>query len=166
MATLTNNTNLFQQTGFKVLIDRKNYPNLEFFAQTVIHPGLTATPAENVTTSRIQSVPQPADALTFGELSFTILLDEDFNSYIELYNWMIRLVNEKNVTAYQATLSGEVPIVSDIIVTGLSSHNNATKKFTYRDAFPTSMGDINFEANNPEYSVYNASFRFSYFEID
>ena len=165
MAELTDNVNLFQQTGFKVLIDRKNYPNLEFFAQSVIHPGITASAAE-APVSRIQSVPQPGDTLTFGELSFTILLDEDFNSYIEMFNWMLRLVNRNNTTPYQAITQDVVPTTSDIIVTGLTSHNNANKKFTYIDAFPTSMGDINFEANNPEYAVFNASFRFSYFEID
>lgn len=165
MNNLTDNTNLFQQTGFKIVLDRKNYSNLAFFAQSVIHPGITAAAAE-APTSRIQSVPQPADALTFGELSVTILLDEDFSSYIELFNWMVRLVNENNTTPYESIADGSIPSTCDIIVTGLSSHNNTSKKFTYVDAFPTNLGDINFEANNPEYAVFNASFRFSYFKID
>ena len=102
MAQLTDNINLFQPTGFKLIIDRKNYPNLEFFAQTVSHPGATLGAAE-VPFSRIQSVPQPGDTLTFSELSVTILLDEDFNSYTEMYNWMIRMVNTEQKTAYDAS---------------------------------------------------------------
>ena len=38
MATLTDNKNYLQPTGFSVSIDRKNYPNLQYFAQSITHP--------------------------------------------------------------------------------------------------------------------------------
>lgn len=167
MPNLTDNINLFQPTGFKINISRSNYPNLEFFAQTVTHPGLTL-PAAEVPYSRISGVAVPGDKLTFGELSFTILLDEDLNSYIEIYNWMIRLVNEEYKSAYSALLSEEAPSVSDISISILTSHNNPNKKIKYIDAIPVSLGDISMEANNAgvEYVVLPVSFRFSYFTIE
>lgn len=164
MADLTDNVNFFQQAGFKVTIDRKNYPNFEFFAQSVVHPSVNLNPAEPPT-SRIQAVPQPGDALTFGEVSFTIILDEDFNAYEEIFNWMVRLVNQNQTNAYDARTQGTVPSVSDIKVTALTSHNNGNKTFKYIDAFPVFLGDINFEAQSTEYLTLPAQFRFSYFEI-
>ena len=41
MADLTENFNYLQPTSFKLVIDRKNFPNLEFFCQQVTHPGNT-----------------------------------------------------------------------------------------------------------------------------
>ena len=37
-AELTSNINYLQPTGFRISIDRKRYPNLEYFCQQVIHP--------------------------------------------------------------------------------------------------------------------------------
>ena len=168
MAQLTDNINLFQPTGFKLIIDRKNYPNLEFFAQTVNHPGATLNATE-LPFSRIGSVPMPGDTLTFGELSVTILLDEDFNSYTEMYNWMIRILQTEQKSAYKASQTeGELSSATDISVIALTSHNNANKKIRYVDAFPTTVGDINFEATNSsvEFLTFPISFRFSYFEIE
>lgn len=165
MATLTENTNLLQQAGFKVVMDRKNYPNFEFFAQSFSHPGVNIPAAENVTTSRIQTVPMPGDTLTFEDISVTILVDEDFNSYTEIFNWMVRLVNEKHTSPYDAMAAGVAPSTSDMKVTALSSHNNVVKTFTYRDAFPVSIGSIDFEANTSEYITLPVTFRYTYFEI-
>lgn len=168
MAELTDNINLFQPTGFKLIINRKNYPNLEFFAQSVSHPGVNLNAAE-VPFSRISSVPMPGDTLTFGELNANILLDEDLNGYQEMYNWMVRLVNEKHVSAYDATVTeGIEPTFNDITVLALTSHNNTNKKIRYVDATPSSMGDIQFEASNSgvEYLTFPISFRFSYFVIE
>ena len=55
MADLTENFNFLQASNFKVVIDRKKYGNLEFFAQRVIHPGVTVT-APIVPYKRIQSI--------------------------------------------------------------------------------------------------------------
>ena len=166
MATLTENTNFFQQAGFKVNVGRKNYPNFEFFAQSVSHPSVSLPAAENATTSRIQTVPQPGDTLTFDELSVIILLDEDFNSYVEIFNWMVRMVNTNQTSAYDARITEDgVPTFCDITVSALSSHNNTSKKFIYRNAFPISLGNVDFEANSTEILTVPVGFRYTYFDI-
>ena len=43
---LTDNKNLLQPTGFRVIVERENYGNLEFFAQAVSHPGATVSAVE------------------------------------------------------------------------------------------------------------------------
>ena len=50
--TLTNSgsaittTNFLQPNAYKITINRKNFPNLEFFCQSVFHPEMTANAAE------------------------------------------------------------------------------------------------------------------------
>jgi len=167
-SNLTTNFNLFQPTGFKVTIDRKNYANLEFFVQSVNHPGATNSPAE-VAFQRVSGIPMPGNSMQYGELTMDIMLDEDLNSYIEMYNWMLRLVNNEQVEK-RDTFSGQTssqPTYADIHVTALTSHNNKNKVFKYIDCIPVAIGDIRFEAQNQsvEYVSFPASFRFSYFDI-
>jgi len=165
---LTDNINLFQPTGFRVSIDRQNFANLQFFVQTVTHPGANNQAVETAF-QRVQGVPMPGNTMTYGELSFEVLLDEDFVAYTEMYNWMLRLVNEEQVKK-RDDFSGQTataPTFADIHVTALTSHNNQNVKFKYFDCVPVNIGDIRFEANNQsvEYYTFNASFRFSHFDI-
>ena len=168
MNNLSENINLFQPTSFRVVIDRQNYSNLRFFVQRVNHPGASNSPAE-VPFSRIGGVPMPGNTMTYGSLTMDVLLDEDFKSYIEMYEWMLRLVNTKQVNARDAYSRSSSPTAtySDIVITALSNSNNKNVEFKYRDCVPVSIGDVSMEATNSgvEFLTFNAEFRFSYFEI-
>ena len=164
MAELTTNINYLQPTAFKLVIDRKNYPNLEFFAQSVSHPSITITAAE--LPFRRANLHMAGDKLTFDELSATIIVDEDLNSYTEMYNWLRRLVEQNDVSA-GINQDDSIPTVADITLSVLTSHNNGNKRFVYIDCVPTSLGNINFEATvgDVQYLTFSVSFRYSYFKI-
>ena len=161
---LTSNLNYLQPTGFKVLIDRAKYPNLEYFCQSVEHPSVTANPIE-FPVRRITGVPLPGDKITHGEIGFTIILDEEMTAYNEMHNWLQRLVNEAQVGP--SSRDTKFPTFADITLMILSSHNNTTQKVRYRDCLPVSLGGINFTTTtgNVTYLTFTASFRFSTFEI-
>lgn len=165
---LTSNINLFQPTGFRVVIDRQNFSNLTFFVQSINHPG-AANPATEAPYQRIGSVPMPGNQMQYGELTMEVLLDEDFNSYIEIYNWMLRLVNLEQIQNRDnfSGSSSNQPTYSDIAVTALTSSNQKNKTIRYIDCIPVAVGDIRFEAQNQgvEYITFPVSFRFSYFDI-
>lgn len=166
MANLTNNINYLQPTSFKLSIDRQNYPNLEFFVQNFTHPGLMM-PAVEMPIRRMQSIPFPGESLTINELSATVLLDENMDSYEEMYNW-IRRIQITNMDGNNNLKGGAgLNTNSDITLSILSSHNNQTKQVRYVDALPTSLGDISFEATSSgqDFITFAASFRFSYFEL-
>lgn len=164
MAELTNNINYLQPTNFRLIIDRKNYGNLEFFAQTVQHPSISVAPIE--LPFKRANIFEAGDRATFGELTATIILDEDMNSYIEMYNWLERLIETKNKQPTGKT-GTQLPTTADITLSVLSSHNNGNKRIRYIDCVPTSLGDINFEATTDtiQYLTFPVSFRFSYFTI-
>jgi len=165
MADLTTNINYLQPTSFKLVLDRTNYPNLEFFCQSVTHPGMLMSAVE-VPFRKVAGVPMPGDTLTFNELSANIILDEDMQGYTEMYNWIRRIIDTNMKTKGRDFTSTETPF-ADITLNILSSHNNTTKQIQYKDCVPTALGDIQFESTSTgdTFITFGASFRFTYFEM-
>ena len=145
-STGLNNLNYLQPSAFKLSIDRKHYANLEFFCQTVLHPALSMNPVE-VPYKRISSVPFAGDKLTFTELTCMIIVDENLNSYTEMYNWMNRLV-ETNETTPSNRLVAKPHTTEDITLSILSSHNNTVRTIKYLDCLPVSLGDMTLESTS------------------
>lgn len=165
MATLTDNKNYLQPTGFSVSIDRKNYPNLQYFAQSITHPGSSVNPVE-IPARRIVSVPLAGDKISYGEFQVDFILDEDMESYTELQKWLERIVNKGHITATEALSSGEIATAADITVNILTSHNNKNKRIKYLGCIPTNVGSIEMNASqNQTYLTFTSSFRFDRFEI-
>ena len=137
---LTNNFNYLQPTGFKLVIDRKNYPNLEFFAQDFTHAGVIMNTAD-LGYKKVAAIPFIGDKLTYNEMLANIILDEDMKSYTEMHNWMRRNLDRDNVTA-------------------LDRFKNATQR-------PPAQSDIQFQATGgaESFLTFGASFRFTYFDI-
>jgi hypothetical protein len=161
---LTTNTSYLQPTGFSVSISRENYPNLEFFAQGIQHPGMNMNETE-VAYKRV-NIKQPGDKLTFTPLSVTAILDEDLTAYLEVVNWMERLVEQNNTTPSRRA-DGPVDTVSDIRVSILTSHNNVNKTIVYHNAFPTNLSTIQLEsaATDVTYITYTVDFSYDYWEF-
>ena len=167
MADLTSNLNYLQPTSYKLTIDRENYPNLEYFAQSVTHPGMIMNPVE-MPYKQLSGIPFTGSKLTYNELSANLILDENLSSYDEMYNWMRRLLTQEEIPAIKRNFKTKVvPTYSDIVVSILSSHNNKTKHIKYIDCIPIALGDITFEstATGTEFVTFTISFRFSYFDL-
>jgi len=166
-STLTTNTNYLQPTGFKLGINRKYFPNLEYFAQSVMHPD-TQISALEVPYKRIGSVPFTGDKLVYGEMTAMIIMDEDMSAYTEMLNWIKSFVEAPDVNPSEAKNGDRGPSEADITVSILTSHNNVAKKIIYRNAIPTLLGDVAFEAaqGDVQYITFPISFRFTYFDIE
>jgi hypothetical protein len=152
--SVTSNTNLLQPTGFRIVIERAKYGNLEFFAQSVTHPGSTATPFE-MPVPKTQRFPVAADTIEYSDLSISLILDEDMVAYKEMQDWM------------QRTVDSSEDLSHDITIIILTSHNNANIKITYEGCLPTQIGsvELNATAGDVAYITYEASFRFTKFTI-
>jgi hypothetical protein len=164
VAELTSNINYLQPTGFAVSISKENYPNIQYFAQSVSHPSVSVSEVEAPYQRR--NVPIIGDKILFDEVQFTFLVDEDMKSYEEMFAWLNRIVNDEYKTSAGTLLSG-IGSEADITVTILSSHNNAKKQIRYVNAFPVNVTGIEFAATNTEISplTFSAGFRYSYFEL-
>jgi len=153
MNNLTENKNYLSPTGFKVTINSNEFANIEYFCTTATLPALgfseIATPFRNV-----QSF-TPGDRLDYGSFDIRFLVSEKMENYIELYNWIQHNAKEDKIKS------------SDIILHILTSSNNANKKIRYIDAFPVSIGAVEFitQTTDVEYVSVDASFRYTLFEF-
>ena len=164
MAELTTNINYLQPTGFAVSISKDNYPNLQYFAQSVTHPGVSVSDVD-IQFSR-RNIPTVGDKILFDELQITFLVDEDMKAYEEMFAWLNRLVNDEYKTAAGTILSG-FSSEADITVTVLSSHNNANKQIRYINAFPINVSGVEFTSQSGDVTplTFTAGFRYSYYEL-
>jgi len=118
---------------------------------------------------RLAGLPIPGESLTFNELSTNVILDENLEGYSEMYNWILRLINNNMGSSGRGSIATDTntPTYADITLSILSSHNNQTKQVRYLDCIPTSLGDIQFEstADGQTFITFAASFRFNYFKL-
>jgi len=166
MSTCIDNLSYFQPTGFRIIVDRTHYPAFQFFAQQVTLPQVIVEPAPQGA-SRINSIPHTGDAITFGELNVSMILDEDFIGYTEILNWMIRQVNTNRYGQRTPRDQQRPPLQADIKVEALTSHNNKNITFTYQGAFPVSLGEISLQSSvaDVEYITVPVGFRYTQFDI-
>ena len=151
MATLTSNKNYLSSESFKLAISRKDYPNLEYFCNAVSHPDVTI--GEALLPMPRHEVHVPGDRMSVGIVTCTIIIDEDMNAYKEVYGWC------KNI------IDGNPDDIADVSLQILSSKNNVINTIVYKDAFPTSVSNLQFTTSTNEYITFDVTFRMSNFDI-
>ena len=153
MAELSTNLNYLQPTSYKLTIDRQNYPNLEYFCNSVTLPSISLagvdTPYKGV------NLGFTGDRLEFDDLTITFNITENMENYKETFDWMHNSITTNESFTSDATLSV------------LSSHNNVTQEIIFKDCFPTSLSGADFTsiANDVEYLQASVTFKYTYFEF-
>lgn len=110
-------------------------------------PSVTATEA---TVARPKlDVYVPGDKIIFDPMSITMLVAENMENYVEIFNWMMSNTEE----------------VDDVTVYILSSKNNVNRTVTFKNAFPTNIGSISFNVQDADitYAQVDVTFRYDYF---
>ena len=159
------NTNFMTPTGFRVVINRQRFPNLEFFAQTVSHPSVIVTPSE--APFRFSNAFIPGDKIFYEELQITAILDENMTLYIEMFEWLKSFVEnplDQNSTGIYR--EGDKSLY-DISVLVLNSHNNVVRTITYKDSFPSVLGNVEFSSTigDIQYITLPITFRYTTFTV-
>lgn len=149
----TNKNPLAVSDGFRMVFHRA--PNTSYFCQNFTMPTVTAS---EVLVARPQvDAYFPADKIQYEPLTITMLVAENLENYIEIYNWLNRSV--KTVESADK--------YDDISVYILSSKNNSNAKVTFHNAFPTAIGSISFNVQDSDitYAQVDVTFRYSHFEL-
>ena len=153
-------SNFLQPTGFKVIVNRKRFKNLEFFAQSVQHPDLSVSPS--IAPFRGTNLQVPGDKLEYGALTVDVILDENMNAYKEILKWMQQNVRENYIATTNMDIINQDISTYDIRLLVLSSHNNTIDTITYKDTFPISLGSISFQANTDSVQFITCPVTFAY----
>jgi len=169
MSTLTDNQNFLSPLGFRFLIQKM--PNVNFFIQTVNIPSVST--GETTMPSPFVAIPVGGDHLTFGSLSITYKIDEDMKNYRELHDWINGIgfpesfQQRKDEDKKSAGLKASKDLLSDGTLVILNSNMNPNLEVTFKDLYPVSLSDVQFDLSQTdvEYITATADFRFRSFSV-
>lgn len=152
-------TNYLSPISFKIVIDR--LPHVEFFTQRVTLPSLSMNAPEQQ--SPIHRIYQTPDRVEYADLDLSFIADENMSNYEEILRWMEGMGtpdNTKQRADLQASKAGER---SDISVIIENSARIGNLKFTFTEAFPTSISGIPLDVTNTDvqYPEVNVTFRYT-----
>jgi Tfp pilus tip-associated adhesin PilY1 len=145
----------------------KRIPNFTFFVQSVNLPGLTLQSTQVNTPFAAVSI--PGDIITFGTLTLSFIIDEDMQSWYEIYNWIFQLGNPKSSNKL-GTLTQKPgltnSVTSDATLLIKSNANNPMWKITFNEIYPTDLAGIDFTTtDNQEFVTSSATFNYTYYEL-
>lgn len=151
--SLTSNKNFLSPNGFRLVIDKNEFANIEYFCINSSLPPVGATPINQPFRNLQNSF--PGEKIEYSPLEIRYMVTERMENYIELFNWLVSNAQSKTITT------------ADIILTVLSSNNNMVRQIKFVDAFPVSLGAIDFHTQNTdvEYVIGDATFSYNSFSF-
>jgi len=164
LSTVPTNKSFLSNNKFEFVLGR--IPNFTFFVQGVNLPGMSLQSSSINTPFSAVSI--PGNQITFGTLSLSFIVDEDMQSWYELYNWIVQLGNPRGYNKV-GTLTGQPGSVtsttSDATLILKSNANNPNFQFNFFDVYPTELGDMSFSTTeNQEFVTSTATFNYGFYE--
>lgn len=135
---IPDNLNLARTTRAKIFFQR--CPNTNFFCSKFEIPDMSLAAVE-IPTSSIKTLNEPGEQFTISPLTFSLLLDEDFESYLELVRWFQYVVR-----------NGTVPeSFSNALVCLYSSELSPLLSIKFWNCYPITIDRLEFNTaeNNP-----------------
>lgn len=147
----------------------KRAPHVNFFIQKINLPSLSVGPVD--IPNPFDRIPWSGEHLTYGNLDIVFKVDEDLENYLEIYNWINALSKPESYQQYadikaQPSYSGN-GVFSDIDLLVLTSAKNPNYRVTYVDAFPISLGALEFDTTNTDvnYLAVPVTFRYLSYSV-
>jgi len=176
--TSIENRNFLSPVGFKFVISRMR--GVDFFCQSANIPAVTMQAVDQGT--RYNKRPWPGDELYYEDLYIRFLVDENMKNWYQVHDWMREIATPYSSKEFKYD-RGEIPSINkreatDDIVTAnnqwlcdcslfvLSSNYQAVAEFVFRDAWPTSLSTLNFDAAVPDINYFTAEIGLKYAYYD
>jgi hypothetical protein len=169
------NKDILQTTKFRFNFTRLQ--NITFFCQTINLPGVSLT--EITRNTPFIDLYVPGEKMIYDTLNITFLVDEDLRGWQSLHDWIramtfptdfkeYRDLSKLSSTASYRQSARLPPQYSDAELTVYTNKNNVNFKIMFKDVFPTTVSSILFNAsdNAENITTADASFRFSYYDIE
>lgn len=142
----------------------RRMPNVEFYIQSCSIPAISVNQTEYQTP--FSKISLGGDHIDYGDFNLTFRVDEDMNSYLEIFNWIIGLSFPDNFDQYK-NLKQSVPgdglgEYSDATLTILNSNSRPNIIVTFEDLYPKSLGEILLDTKNTDIQYAEATATFGY----
>ena len=146
--------NLLALTGFKLTIGGTNEFKLsEFFAVSATFPNISLGEANASYRNRQGFVAD--DVLQYEPFTIRIAVDDQLLAYNEMHDWMLHNTQEEKLKT------------QELILHFMTGHNNVSRRVKFTNAFPTSLGSIEFNTQNTsvDYAYVDVTFRYDRFQF-
>lgn len=165
LSTTPVNKSFLSNNKFDFVLDR--IPNFTFVVQSVNLPSL-ALQSTTVNTPFAQ-LSIPGSQLTFGQLTLSFIIDEDMQSWYELYSWMFTLGNPTSLNK-RGNLTEEPGKINSVTSDGTlfikTNSNNPSWKVNFVDMYPNDLGDITFSTTeSQEFLTSTVTFNYTYYQV-
>lgn len=152
MAT-PDNLNTLSSVQFK--FDILRIPNVSFFMQTAMIPGIDMDMPQHDTPRRNYQV--TGSKLTYDPLLLTFIVDEDLGNYLEIYRWMQSIIRTDE----------EHKNKSDGALHILNGQMNLKAICRFSGIYPASLTELNFGVNDSDNitTVATVTFNYEYFDF-
>lgn len=159
------NKSFLSNNKFEFSLDR--IPNFTFLVQSVNLPSITLQSTQVNTPFTALKV--PGNIIVYNTMTLTFMIDEDMESWYEIYDWITQLGNPKSFDK-RGTLIGSrgsnEDIYSDGTLTVNTNSNNPNWKITFTDMYPTDIGEVQFSTTeSQEFLTSTVSFDYTYYEF-
>ena len=170
-------------TQFKFQIQK--LPKVEYFCTSVNLPAVSISEVKQPTP--FVDVPLPGTTLSYGALNMTFLVDENLENFQEIHGWIRGLGFPEDYTEYaggleagadrapssKGSVSSEPGKVrfgapsqqayfSDATLIVLTSKNNPIREVRFRDVYPTSIGELQYDQQATDVQYLTATVTFNY----
>ena len=145
----------------KFLLSFDRIKDTTYFCQTVNLPGVALGEVDRSTP--FLDMFSPGTKLSYSPLNMNFILNEDMRSWRSMYDWFISIADpdgfEKRDHGKELQTNKHL---SDAMLTVLNNMNNPILRIQFRNCFPLSMGDVNFDTTLGADTVMtcDASFRY------
>jgi len=156
--------NYLSPASFIVSVAR--LPNVEFFTQKLIIPGVSCLPIE--TNTPLRSYYSVQDKIRYADLDITFVIDENMNNYLEIFHWLEGIAAPEQLSQYKNLQNSKDGLKSDITVIMNNSHKNPNMKFSFKNCFPIGLTPISLDITTQDvtYIEATASFRYDAFTVE
>ncbi len=164
------------------------FPTMEWFITRANVPGCTLGQADQYTP--FVDIAVVGDKMQYENFNCTFLVDEKLNNYMEMYNWVMNIgfpfsgkaqfnklprpdnTSRGSTTKYNPRDGvyyeiNDRDLYTDIVLTILSSKNNAVANVYIYEAFPVSLGGIEYSQaeTDTDYATCDVSFAYTWYDI-
>jgi hypothetical protein len=149
----TTNVNFLSPLNYKLVVGK--IPNIEYFCTGVIVPSISIEGENPMYSTPTRDIRLYSNKLHFTTLDITTIIDENLENYKEIYDWIQDIVFTDDISPLEKS--------SDITLIIMSSKNNSVKQIRFTNAFPVSIGSLEFTSINEsvDYITSNITFEFT-----
>lgn len=159
------NKNFLSPIGFKFNLSKA--PKVDFFSTAANIPSIDLGVA--VQPSYLKDISIPGDKLVYNDLSLSFFVDENLENYLQIHNWMRALGYPESVQEFQDLLNEDsentnnlLQQFSDGTLLIFNSNFLPVVKVNFKDLFPTSLSQVEFDSQGVEVSYVTATVTFKY----